>query len=296
MSIGRQRPLIRKMGTIDCDLVETNPVAFRGRLYRFEYVRPQYWANSTRDSYFRFVDHGSGELSAPFAVGYHMGCAFADGDAIYVSAVTRWDADRIVIFASRDLVSWERWDALDLPGWGLFNTSICRTDRGYLMMLEVGRPPSVCGVRFTARFAVSPDMRRWELAPADCAYARDRYTAPHCLRFLDGWHYNFYLEAADEYEQRVVRSRDLVRWEASPLNPVLRASPEDRRIANPPLPVALRERVASAVNINNSDIDFCEWDGGVIINYSWGNQLGIEHLAEARFDGGEADFLRAWFP
>ena len=44
---------------------------------------------------------------------------------------------------------------------------------------------------------------------------------------------------------------------------------------------AERQRIAEAVNINNSDIDFCEFEGRVIINYSWGSQKGVEHLAEA---------------
>ncbi len=30
--------------------------------------------------------------------------------------------------------------------------------------------------------------------PPECNYAKDRYSAPHCLRWLDGWFYNFYLE------------------------------------------------------------------------------------------------------
>ncbi len=36
-------PKIRKLGTIVCDLVEATPVVFKGRLYRFEYVRDQYY-------------------------------------------------------------------------------------------------------------------------------------------------------------------------------------------------------------------------------------------------------------
>ena len=50
------------------------------------------------------------------------------------------------------------------------------------------------------------------------------------------------------------------------------------------------------MNINNSDIDFCEYQGHVVINYAWGNQHGVEQLAEARFDGTEAEFLTGWFP
>jgi hypothetical protein len=134
------------------------------------------------------------------------------------------------------------------------------------------------------------------MTPPECNYAKDRYTAPHCLRWVDGWFYDFYLEAHDGYEMHVVRSRDLARWEVSPLNPVLKASPEDHRIANSEMPDAQRTRIANAVDINNSDIDFCELDGRLRITYSWGNQQGIEHLAQAVYDGGETEFLRGWFP
>jgi hypothetical protein len=58
---------------------------------------------------------------------------------------------------------------------------------------------------------------------------------------------------------------------------------------------AHRARVANAINLNNSDIDFCEFEGKLWITYSWGNQQGIEHLAEAVYDGSEAEFLRGWF-
>jgi hypothetical protein len=44
-----RRPMIRKLGTLNLDLVEATPVVFRDRLYRFEYVRPGYVANSTGD-------------------------------------------------------------------------------------------------------------------------------------------------------------------------------------------------------------------------------------------------------
>src|SRR5512132_1448084 len=103
----------------------------------------------------------------------------------------------------------------------------------------------------------------------------NRYTALHCLRWLDGWFYDFYLEAHDGYEMRVVRSQDLVHWEPSPLNPVLRASPDDKLIANETLTSQQRARIVNAVDLNNSDIDFCEWQGRLVINYSWGNQTGV---------------------
>src|SRR6185503_13014949 len=39
------RPLIQKLGTVDLDLVETTPVVFKDRLWRFEWVREGYWNN-----------------------------------------------------------------------------------------------------------------------------------------------------------------------------------------------------------------------------------------------------------
>ncbi len=290
------RPVIRKLGTIDCDLVETNPVVHEDTLYRFEYVRERYGHNHTGDSYFRFVAHDSGEFTPAFGHGHHMGCAFVEGDQVYVTAVNIWDGERVDVFASRDLETWEMWNALELPGYGMFNTSVCRTENDYVMMFEVGRPPEIAGVRFTARFARSTDLKSWALTPDACTYSKDRYTAPHCLRYLDGFYYNFYLEAHEGFEHRVVRSRDLVNWESSPLDPVMKADDDDRKIASPRLTQEECDRIASAVNINNSDIDFCEYEGKTIINYSWGSQKGVEHLAEAVYDGTEAEFLRSWYP
>jgi len=109
-------------------------------------------------------------------------------------------------------------------------------------------------------------------------------------------HYDFYLEAHNGYETQVVRSKDMIYWESSPLNPVLRASLDDKRIANPKLTAEQRQHIAKAKNINNSDIDFCQYKGRLIINYSWGNQQGTEFLAEAIYDGTIEEFLTSWYP
>jgi hypothetical protein len=67
-------------------------------------------------------------------------------------------------------------------------------------------------------------------------------------------------------------------------------------VGNPKLPPELCQWIATAKNLNNSDIDFCENGGQLLINYSWGNQQGTEFLAEATFSGTEKQFLRCWFP
>ena len=290
------KPLIVKLGTIDCDLVESTPISFREKLYRFEYIRQGYWDNKTNDSYFRFVNHETGKPTKSFAKGFHLGSAFVHNNKVIVTAVDIWDGDQIHIFVSDDLINWKNWPALDLPGFGLFNSSMTHNGKEYVLMFEIGRPEERAGVRFTANFAKSKDLMKWDVLPSDHSYAKDRYTAPHSLRFLEGYYYNFYLEAHNGYEMRVVRSRDLIKWESSPFNPVLKASLEDKKILNGSLKNEFLQKIAEAENINNSDIDFCEFNGKLVINYSWGNQRGEEFLAEATFNGTLRQFLKGWFP
>jgi sialidase-1 len=293
------RPLIRKLGTIDCDLVETTPIVFGGKLYRSEWVRTSYKGNELGANYSRLVEVSTGKATAPLAHGCAFSSAFVDGDTVYVTG-TRSEQGRtgqhVELFASKDLEQLEHWTALDLDGFEIFNTSICKADGRYVMMFEIRKPKDQAGAAFTARFATSEDLRTWEVTPPECVYAKDRYTAPHCLRYLEGTFYDFYLEAHEGYEMRVVRSKDLIHWEPSPLNPVLKASPEDKQIADPKLTAEQRERIAKAKNINNSDIDFCYYDGRLVINYSWGNQHGEEFLAQAEYDGTVEEFLQGWFP
>lgn len=290
------RPLIIKSGTIDVDLVETTPIVFQGKVLRYEYVREGYWDNQTGDSYSRFVDRETGKPTKAFAQGYHLGSAFVYDETVYVTAVDIWDGEEIHIFTSIDMEHWEHDLALKLPGYGIFNTSLTRAEDKFVLMYEIGKPKEEAGERFTANFATSTDMKNWEVLSSDHNYAKDRYTAPHCLRYLDGYYYNFYLEAHNGYEMRIVRSKDLIAWEASPLNPVLVASSEDKQIANTSLSEELRQKIANAENRNNSDIDFCEYKGALVINYSWGNQRGLEFLAEAYYEGTMEEFLHGWFP
>ena len=291
-----KKPLIVKLGTIDCDLVETTPITFKGKVYRFEYVRERYWDNKTGDSYFRFVDHETGAFSKPFAKGFHLGSAFVHDDKIIVTAVDKWDGEQVHLFISDDMVTWENRLAFELSGYGIFNTSLTHDREKYILMFEIGKPEEKAGKRFTANFAVSNDLKQWDVLSSDHNYAKDRYTAPHCLRYHNGYYYNFYLEAHNGYEMRVVRSKDLVEWVASPLNPVLVASPKDRQIANSNLSEELIQQTLDEENSNNSDMDFCEFNGKLIINYSWGNQRGQQFLAEAIYDGSLEQFLEGWFP
>src|SRR5207249_3595896 len=149
-----------------------------------------------------------------------------------------------------------------------FNTSLCKAGSEYVLAFEIDKPAAEAGVPFTIRFLKSRDLQAWTLTPSACNFSKERYSAAPCLRWSEDSFYLFYLEAHQGYETRLVRSRDLVNWEASPLNPVLRASAEDKKIANPNLTREQRSAIAAAKNINNSDLDFCEYQGRLILNYS----------------------------
>ena len=84
-----RKPLIRKLGTIKCDVVETTPIVFRGRLYRLEYVRShrQNEANNSENTWLHFVDVYTNGTTKPLAHGHHFGTAFADEEWMYVAAI-----------------------------------------------------------------------------------------------------------------------------------------------------------------------------------------------------------------
>ena len=91
-------------------------------------------------------------------------------------------------------------------------------------------------------------------------------------------------------------SERLRRAARTPVARTIPASATDQRIANTKLTPEQRKTIAEAKDINNSDVDLCEYKGRTIIYYSWGNQQGKEFLAESIYDGTLASFLKGWFP
>ena len=292
-----KKPAIRKLGTVQCDMVETTPVVFGGKLYRFEYVRPasRNEANPSERSHFRFRDLYSNALTAPFGFDHHLGSAFSDGREMYVIGVKeRWAGDALTVFRSKDLETWEAFP-VSFPGLECFNTGVAKKDGKYVLLIE-----TASFVPFTFRFAESTDMIHWTLLPDDYAFQKDRYAGGPALYTLpdDPYYYVLYLEACptEKYVTSIARSRDLKEWEYSPLNPVLAYdAEEDKKIANPFLTPHERERIERALDVNNSDMEMCEFLGRTVITYSWGNQHGIEFLAEAAYEGPMADLLHGFF-
>jgi hypothetical protein len=282
------RPAIMKKGSIDLDLCETTPFVFQGKVYRLEWFRS--------GSILRIMEHDTGKELSRFGAKHRFPCAYVKGDTVYVIGTKEtadWCGNVLTMFTSKDLGNWSERPAFTIDGNNICNTSLCKASDRYVMSIEMTQPGG-----FPARFIESKDLLNWTLMPPEHKHALGRYNAAHCLRWHNGWFYLFYLEANKPhgYEQYVTRSRDLIKWETSPLNPVLAASPEDKQIANPRLTIEQCNRIAKATDVNNSDIDFCEFNGHLIINYSWGNQRGVEFIAEAEYAGTMGQFLEGWFP
>jgi len=296
------KPLIQKLGTIDLDTVESNPVVFKGVLYRFEYIRNRYHANLLHDSYFRFVNVETGEAGVPFAAGLHMGNAFAWQDKMYVTAVEDWGKSRFYQLESDDLTHWTSPRViLEGQGWRGYNTSVCRDGNRFLLTFELGAPAELVGEHpFTMLFAESQDLHSWNFLP-DKHFDKDMYTGGPAIRSFAGWRYFFYLHAYPDgcgktvYRQHVARSRDLINWEWAKWNPILDYDERDKKPARA-FSQAQLDKIKNAENINVSDLDFCQWHNGLYLVYAWGNQHGTEFLAEAKVDNmTEQQFCESWF-
>lgn len=299
---------IRKLGTVQYHLVEVSPFVYRDKLLIFESVRPRTPDNTHEKRHYLRIrelhdgtrdvrtpeEFAAGRVLAEFGDGFTFGCPFAWADEVFVYAsgsVTESQENAIHVFRSKDMKTWTESVALAAEQERLFNNSVCWTGERFIMAYETDdrRWPA-----FTIRFAESHDLIHWTRIPFDRAvYGTDRYTACPTIRFMDCFFYMFYLEWKKpdwRFEEYLARSRDLVRWEQSPANPILAPEPElDQagcigHFAEPP-----------GADINNSDIDFTEFGGQVVIYYSWGNQRGEERLAHAVWDGTLSDWLRACY-
>jgi hypothetical protein len=308
------RPRIKKLGAIEINTLETSLFVLKGRLYRMEWRHPDYYGIRASDcksdvDYFNLartciVDHDTGQVVAsPDTKGFILSTVFVDGDTVRVFATQTSPRNRVDMWSSNDLRTWRQTRLWELPAWTVFNVSVCKAEAKYCMSIEVDGPAAEAGIPFTTRFAVSKDLRTWETLPREYSYDWARFTSPHFLRYLDDCYYLFYVDSSPKgYTTNVVRSKDLKKWVSSPFNPILQPSDEDKRIANPKLSQEKQRYVKEGgrkkeSNINNSDLEFVEYNGTVILGYGCGAQTGdYKFIAEAVYEGTESQFLRGWFP
>jgi len=267
-----------------------------------------------------------------FARGYSLASAFAWEGTLHVYAARLAEVPRprpgrgrdggpipsglasgwhdVTEFKTRDLAHWSKPRVVirENPDEQLFNQSVCRVTyetaarpkgrRGgrqgrlshFVMAYESNDPRWPA---FTIKFAESADLVNWRVIPARATqrgglaasqscnriFGSDRYTACPWLTYLDGYYYMLYLEHREPrwwFETFLTRSTDLANWEPSPRNPILSPGPGE--------------------DCNTSDPDVTEFEGRVLLYYSYGDQRTWSRLTRAEFPGTLRDFFAACYP
>ena len=303
----RAFPKLQKNGAISVNGGECTPFVWQNRLMLLENL----WGEGEPRAVIR--PYFSDAYGAPFGGdGTRFYSAYCENDVVSVFATKE---NVVYRFVSADLVFWEKKAALAFPeNFELFNTSVCKGPEGYRMAVEcawkgqskgdeknlVGNP--YIGVYYTEFFASSPDLERWELLPFETAYTPARYCACPALRWCEGYYYMICLESLPlgRYAPYIYRTKDFDSWEIGLYNPILTPGEEDRRIKEGfPVPQALAEANARHVDVNNSDVDLCEYQGKTYVVYCAGHQAqakGMNGLVcEAVFNGPMKEFLQAYF-
>lgn len=298
-------PVIHKLGVV-APAGEMTPFIRNGRLYRVETSLEGDPNTFIFGGSFTVTDTVTGVKTKPAGPGWHFFSAYCGGGSdVYIFGTNEqknrvWGGDTIRLFRSSDLETWEEKDVIRREGWLFYNTSVCKGRNGYVMAIEAGAPQEKVGVPFTTFFAVSDDLVSWTMMSDEICYARERYVACPALRYLpeDDFYYMICLEALPlaRYAPYIYRTKDFTTWEIGLHNPVLWISREDR-IPKPGavFDAAAKKTIRSYLNINNCDIDLCEYGGKTIIYYLTGDQLGTGFMCEAVYNGTLKEFLQAHF-
>jgi len=314
-----RKPILRKTGALFPGMEQT-PLVFGGRMIWIESVSDFTQRDVKKQFCIRARDYRSGRVYPAFGHGFPFASAYTENGVVYVFCTSlrddrpltmyqgddpsRWHDPRggssVMMFWSSDLTNWQSKEILRVPGWRMWNTSVCRGAQGYAMAIEVGGEgmKEIAGQGFTSFFARSENMMHWEMMDDGCCYTRGRYNACPALRYTDGWYYMICTEALPvvRYAPYIYRTQNFRDWEVSVHNPVMLFGDEDR--TPHPLSSFTEEEkylLETGVNINNSDVDLCEFGGKTYIYYGNGDQMTYSFVCEAVYDGPLDAFLKGFF-
>lgn len=282
-----KKPVLTKLPFAFSDIgrtpMENTPFQFGSRLLIVSNNRPGGAEAKGENAYLYIDDLQTGKEVARFGQGHSFVSAYVNGDELNVFALEFTDfghvmnstgIDRLV---STDLKNWKTAKVI-LPEGNehLFNSSVCRDDKGYLMAYESDKP-----VPFCFKFARSADLSKWEKIPG-LAFTGEKheYSACPLIRYYKPYYYVIYLHAPLEghngWISYMARSKNLIEWELSPFNPLLEANAGEGK--------------------NNSDVDILEYEGKTYLYYATGDQETWGTVRVAMFEGSEKTFFEKHFP
>ena len=282
-----QKPILTKLPFAFSDIgrtpMENTPVLFNSRLLLVSNNRPGGADAKGKDAYVYIDDLQTGKEVARFGQGHSFVSAYVNGKELNVFALEFTDFGRIMKssgidrLTSTDLKTWKT-EKVILPDGNehLFNSSVCKDDKGYLMAYESDKP-----VQFCFKFARSNDLSKWEKVP-HLAFTGENheYSACPVIRYFKPYSYVIYLHdkmaGHKGYISYLTRSKNLIEWELSPFNPILEAGEGE--------------------GINNSDVDLIEYQGKTYLYYATGDQETWGTVRVAMFNGPEKAFFENHFP
>ncbi|MBN2316837.1 MAG: hypothetical protein JXM79_23110, partial [Sedimentisphaerales bacterium] len=253
------RPTLTKLPIALPKAMENTPVVFNGQPLHVLNYRDDTKNNTDeykKSMYLYVTDLSTGDEVCRFGEGHSFANAFVNGPELHVFASEGSNHDwfqSLYHFSTRDLKTWKREPAIPKESnEHLFNASVCRDEKGFLMAYESNQP-----VQFCFKFARSSDLSKWEKLPGlTFTGVNHEYSACPVIRYVAQYYYVIYLHSPIQghngYVSFLARSKDLATWELSPFNPILEAGPGE--------------------GINNSDVDLFEWEGKTYITYATGDQ------------------------
>jgi len=263
--------------------MENTPVLFNSRLLLISNYRPGGADAKGKDAYLYIDDLQTGMRVARFGEGHSFVSAFVNGNQMNVFSLEFSDFGRIMNstgidrMTTTDLKTWKTEKVILPEGTEhLFNSSVCRDDKGFIMAYESDKP-----VQFCFKFARSIDLSTWKkISGLVFTGINHEYSACPVIRYFKPYYYVIYLHAAVEghngWISFMTRSKDLENWELTPYNPVLEAEEGEGK--------------------NNSDVDILEYKGKTYLYYATGDQETWGTVRVAMFDGIEKSFFESYFP
>jgi len=289
-------PKIRKLGACSPAGDSMTPFVWNGKLMRMERFRGE-----DRNKHGVIIrDCETGEHICQLADNTTFQAAYVEGDTAYVYGVDKEHRGTIRIFSSKDLINWDERILHSHEGYRHYNTYLTKGPDGYVLLMESDMPKEIVGDHpFTYVFATSPDMVHWTDMDPSTAYPLDRYSGGPWMRYSEGWYYIIGCVELPclRYTNYIYRTKDFKDWYVGNYNPLLLPSEEDHIVSPNAHDLGEQELewVKHGFVISTTDIDMCDYNGKVYINYGCGDQGSFYYMAEAEADGTVAEFLKSYF-
>ena len=272
----------KRAGTFIANGTEATPVVLNGELLIVHFDRI-----ASHGTQFRILRRDRTVVATvPFA--YGLGSALVVGSRLYVFGSSDWGIanNHVAMMWSDDLVTWSTpVRVLDAPaGYSIFNTSVATAPTGYVMMYETNE-----AVAFTGRFAVSADLTAF--TPTGALFQPTTYAACPTIRYAeDGWYFITYLRTPNgpgttPFVTFAARTRDFQNFEYFAGNSKW---PNTTQVLSP--------TSFPSEGTNNSDVDWIEYNGELILTYAVGDQRTWTNVRTAVYWGSFLDFYHEFWP